>query len=546
MAQKAGSADVSSKSNADVQMAPVLRLMQAAAGLSQASRGKRLMLFTMGSRGDVQPFLALGCGLQRAGFALRVLTNVNHVAFMKDFGLDAVAANIDAEKWIKEDPVMLQCMAQGQMLKLARSLAEKNRQSFRGVLQAQLREVRDFRPDVLLTVGHEMTQACAIGHALNLPVVLCHLTAAMPTAMEPSMVGEPPWLPGWCHLLAWRIMTYLFLAGSKDGKHPALIEELPECEPYLIRNLEQQEIQMYGAGVLHLTGVSRAVVTPKPDWPCQPTLTGFWVVGCEEQERHMSTGNKSFGGTSREVLEGFLKRGEPPVYMGWGSMLAVSAEHMACLAVRSLKIAGNRGIVLGGWAGLSKQCLLGQPDSQELLAYVSESVLFVPTAPHEWLFPQCAAIVHHGGSGTTAAALRSGRPSVVTPCAFDQFANAQMVARLGAGLGLKQIRRVTAEELAAALIKATTNMQMVERAKSLGGQLSSEDGVGAAVRALDRFIAQEVATGAWEEKEHRAPSWLTRLGHCCAFLCGHRASMECHAVSAHPLPEAQGEAVQSA
>merc|ERR1712125_192201 len=103
-------------------------------------------------------------------------------------------------------------------------------------------------------------------------------------------------------------------------------------------------------------------------------------------------------------------------------MLAVSQEHMACLAVRSLRKAGLRGIVLGGWAELCSEQLGGQPDSEELLNYASHSVLFIQSAPHEWLFPQCVAIVHHGGSGTTAAALRSGRPSIVTPCGFDQFA----------------------------------------------------------------------------------------------------------------------------
>merc|ERR1711939_981043 len=116
---------------------------------------------------------------------------------------------------------------------------------------------------------------------------------------------------------------------------------------------------------------------------------------------------------------------------GWGSMVAVSEAHMTCLAVRSLMKAGLRGIILGGWAKLDPSMLKGQPDTEAMEAYVTENVLFLPSAPHEWLFPQCSVTAHHGGSGTTAAALRSGVPTIVTPCAFDQFDNAHLVQSNG-------------------------------------------------------------------------------------------------------------------
>merc|ERR1719401_2607374 len=174
------------------------------------------------------------------------------------------------------------------------------------------------------------------------------------------------------------------------------------------------------------------------------------------------------GGSACEEVSCFLERGARPVYVGWGSMVAVSAEHMACLAVRALRRAGLRGVVLGGWAALSTDCLRGKPDSEDLLAYAAEHVLFVKTAPHEWLFPQCAAIVHHGGSGTTAAALRSGRPSIITPCGLDQFSNARMVARSGAGLALPRVSLVKPEALADAMRRAATDAELVGRAEEVG------------------------------------------------------------------------------
>merc|ERR1719356_1505806 len=115
-------------------------------------------------------------------------------------------------------------------------------------------------------------------------------------------------------------------------------------------------------------------------------------------------------------------------------MICKSPEHMACLAVRALMKAGLRGIILGGWAELEAKHLEGQSDSPKMKEYIEKNVLFVATAPHEWLFPQTVATVHHGGSGTVAAALRAGVPTIVTPFAIDQFDNADLVRKSGAGI----------------------------------------------------------------------------------------------------------------
>merc|ERR1719254_367151 len=100
------------------------------------------------------------------------------------------------------------------------------------------------------------------------------------------------------------------------------------------------------------------------------------------------------------------------------------------------------GIILGGWAKLSLDKIEGQWDTESMKAYCKDHVLFMNTAPHEWLFPQCSITVHHGGAGTTAAALRAGVPTIVTPWFFDQFESAQVVARNGVGIAMKQFSKV--------------------------------------------------------------------------------------------------------
>lgn len=210
--------------------------------------------------------------------------------------------------------------------------------------------------------------------------------------------------------------------------------------------------------------------------------------------------------------------------MGWGSMVARSPEHMACLAVRSLKHAGLRGIILGGWAKLKPEMVNDQPDKDELLQYISKNVLFVDSAPHEWLFPQCSAIVHHGGSGTTAAGLRSGVPSVVTPCMMDQFDNALRVGKSGAGIGTVAFNKVDYKELGNALKTCHEDEKMKLRAKELGAKLCSQNGMERAVTIIDKFVTEDVLTGKWKKKRAeevarmktmRSPSCLCFIARVC-------------------------------
>ena len=107
-------------------------------------------------------------------------------------------------------------------------------------------------------------------------------------------------------------------------------------------------------------------------------------------------------------------------------------------------ITQKRGIILGGWAKLKKEMLYGAPNEAKLLQYVEEgNVFFTDTAPHEWLFPKCSIIVHHGGSGTTAASVRSGNPTIITPVFFDQVDHARFVNEFGIGVGTRQFQTVT-------------------------------------------------------------------------------------------------------
>jgi sterol 3beta-glucosyltransferase len=147
-------------------------------------------------------------------------------------------------------------------------------------------------------------------------------------------------------------------------------------------------------------------------------------------------------------------------------------EGKARAAIHALERNGQRGILATGWGGLGA-------------ADLPPTVLRIEAAPHDWLFERVAAVVHHGGAGTTAAGLRAGRPTVVCPFFGDQPFWGRRVAALGVGAEPIPQKKLTADRLAAAIEQVTTNHGIRQRAESLGARIRGEDGVGRAVAFLE-------------------------------------------------------------
>jgi UDP:flavonoid glycosyltransferase YjiC (YdhE family) len=158
-------------------------------------------------------------------------------------------------------------------------------------------------------------------------------------------------------------------------------------------------------------------------------------------------------------------------------MVENDPARMTRLVLEALALSDQRAVLLSGWGGM------GDLD-------LPETVYCLDGAPHSWLFPRVTAVVHHGGAGTTAAALRAGVPSVIIPFFFDQPFWARRVEQLGAGVRCAASTKVTAEQLAAALDKVTTDTSLRQRAAALGEKIRAEDGVGRAVAVIQDYLGQ--------------------------------------------------------
>jgi sterol 3beta-glucosyltransferase len=220
-----------------------------------------------------------------------------------------------------------------------------------------------------------------------------------------------------------------------------------------------------GAPIPILYPYSPHLLPVPPDFPPHVHVTGSWFL------------EPTTAWEPPAALTTFLDAGPPPVYVGFGSMGGKGARRRTQIVLDALARAGQRGVLARGWGGLSMEAA---PDT----------VFALDEAPHDWLFPRMAAVVHHGGAGTTAAGLRAGKPTVICPILGDQPFWGRLVAERGLGPQPIPQRKLSAARLAAAIRQAVENPTIGQRAAVIGAQIRAEDGVGNGVALLEHYHLQ--------------------------------------------------------
>lgn len=204
---------------------------------------------------------------------------------------------------------------------------------------------------------------------------------------------------------------------------------------------------------------------PKPsDWSHHISIAGFYFLDLAQNY------------TPEPALKTFLDAGEPPVYIGFGSIVVDDPNAMTKMIMDAVKITGRRALVSKGWGGLGAD-ELGIP----------EGVFMLGNCPHDWLFKRVSAVVHHGGAGTTAAGIAAGRPTVVVPFFGDQPFWGAMVARAGAGPDPIPYKDLTAEKLAESINKAL-EPQSLERAQELCNKIKQENGSQSGAQSFHQML----------------------------------------------------------
>ncbi|MEL6606035.1 MAG: glycosyltransferase [Cyanobacteria bacterium J06614_10] len=424
-----------------------------------------ILILTLGSRGDVQPYVALGKGLQSVGHTVTLCTSSRFESFITAHGLnygymnDKMMQLMDSMQGraVMEDTTNL-----WEVIKATRRLSKQVTPIQQQMLQDCWDVAQATQPDSILF--HPKTYSGPhIAEKLGIPAILAMpLPMLVPTA-EQVNIGFPklPFggpLRGWYNRLTYRIANLLFaFSAGKLVKDWRAEHDLPRQSKFdLLHTHRGEQIP-----VLHC--YSRHVAPEPSDWPEQVVASGYWFL---DQQATWEP---------PENLQAFLNAGDAPVYVGFGSMAGRDPERLTRIVIEALQQAKVRGILATGWGGLSADDL-------------PETIFKLEQAPHDWLFPQMAAVVHHGGAGTTAAGLRAGCPTVICPFFGDQPFWGRRVYELGVGSEPIPQKKLTVEKLAAAIQTVTTVPSIQQNARTLGERLRQEDGVASAIALINAWF----------------------------------------------------------
>ena len=430
----------------------------------------KIFINTFGSRGDVQPFIVLGCALKAKGHTVMICTSSRFETEIIQSGLEygyitnEAFALLESDSTILEDSLGLVGMIRVtlKLLKVAKPLNKKM------ILNAW-HAAKAFKPDLVIYHAKALG-AVSIAEKFNIPAILISLIPMLAPTKEFPLPAMPKLkLGAWYNLLTYKLV----LMGYNSY--------MPELNAIRIDEMGLKTLPKYrgltttydGRPIPNIHAISPHVLKPPKDWPPIYTMSGYIVdKSAVEQQGDQYTPPKA--------LQDFLAEGEPPVYVGFGSMSGSNPERLTRLIIKALAQANVRGIIVTGWGGLK---------TMEL----PETILAIEEAPHAWLFPQVAAVVHHGGAGTTAAGLRAGRPSIICPFMGDQPFWGDQLVKLGVGLQVSSQKKLKSDELAEAIENVTTDIEIQEAALALGEKLQSEDGVANAIGIIENIVAARLA-----------------------------------------------------
>jgi len=454
----------------------------------------RIAIVFEGTRGDCQPYCIAGRALHSAGFAVFLAGSTDTEPMAKHFGLQ-FAACFPAAKEIYTTPTMVESFTNNDVQKMTKAAEDAKRGTEFESARALHGALQDFKPDLVLASSVCLQQVLCHCNALSLPLCLLSMQD-LRMSRHVGAFGVLPTLPAWTglNLPAWWLFLKMWYTGMcKEPNRKAAMEVatgLPEDKfwPSFAEFVDCMSASRAPFPVLLAT--SRALNGPlPPDYSAAHRVLGPLTPRPEDE-----TG-PAFGSPHVAELEDFLMAGEPPVYMGFGSIICHSSKHMTLLCLRALRLTDRRAVLCAGWAGLSLEDLSGEPDAEALRALCTQRVLLVETAPHGTLFPRCAAIVHHGGAGTLNASLRSGRPTVVAPIILDQFAHSELVNTRGVGVGMPSLKKATPEMLAHAIRKCLDSPEIQRAAQALADELNAEDGQRCLVEQVSFYMQDSVRSG---------------------------------------------------
>jgi sterol 3beta-glucosyltransferase len=415
----------------------------------------KIAILTSGTRGDVQPYVALGKALQARGHDVILACPDNFAAWVEGHGLEFRSIGVDMQTFL-QSPVGRKVLS-GNLLTFVKIWKRTIAPIVRRTLDATWESARD--ADVIIfhpKVGAAVDVAEATGAAL----VSTAPFPIFPTKAFPFLVFKGNYGP-WLNRLSYKPLSLsrmFFIKMINRWRREVLgLGKGPVFMP--IDGFK-------GGSALRLCAVSPSVVSYPNDPEEGIHTTGYWFLD-EGQDWQPDP-----------TLTDFLKAGKPPIYIGFGSMPSWNPKKLTKEVIEGVYRAKVRAILVTGWGGLQE---IDLPDTM----YVMEG------APHDGLFKHVSAVVHHGGAGTTAAGLRAGLPTLICHSTFDQPFWGRRVCSLGCGPRPQSLKRLRANRFAQGLDELARTEAYRVHAGQIARAIAGEDGIAAAIDLIEATRPQD-------------------------------------------------------
>lgn len=419
----------------------------------------KVLIMTLGTRGDVQPFVALAHGLTVAGHDAVLAAPHRFAEFVRGHGVEFAGIDDGPLRLMDDRATVVEDVATGGLGKKL-ALAKQMPALFTRTLTDCWTVASDgpgAGADVVVhngqvIAGQHVAERLGRPAVLALPIPMYVPTREFPWPGQPM----PRVVPNRATFLGMKGPAVMF-GRTVDRWRSTL--DLPK------RKGRHDPLRAPGgspAPVLH--AISRHVLPRPADWPATATMTGYWFLTDSEPP------------PLPRALTEFLDAGEPPVFIGFGSMSGPDPAATTATVLTAARKTGVRAIIGTAWGGLT--------------AETADDVFTIGEVPFDQLFPKVAAVVHHGGAGTIAAAAAAGRPQVVCPFVADQPFWGHRMHHLGVAPEPLHQRHLDPDRLAAAIERAVSDTTFAIAADRLGQLIRAEDGVREAVRQLETITAQ--------------------------------------------------------
>ncbi len=402
----------------------------------------RVCMLSVGTEGDVRPFVALGQRINEAGHRALIVTGAAHTALVERGGVQLVAINADSGRILQRNRKLLD----GRNSPLFwRKVRRAYRLSTKSWMVRTLEATEGADLIVSAWINAPLAQAVAEKHGV--PFVAVAFMPVTPSRSIPALWPSPvrP-RPSALNLVAHHAARLLFRrAHSPRARAMRRSLGLPgRAPPHPI-----------------IYAFSPHVLPPPPDWAnVDCAVVGFWTAPGDPDWKPPG------------ALLDFLAAGPIPIYVGFGSMVGTHPRAFTQMIIEAVREAGRRAILATGWGAMS---------GSELGP--SDDIFVLDRAPHDWLFGHVDLAVHHGGAGTLASAARAALPQVIVPFVLDQPFWAWQANKIGISPMVLDQRTITADSLADAIRRAGAD-PIRTAARVLASRLKDEDGIGNTLAVL--------------------------------------------------------------